>query len=153
MYVGNSTSSVANLMKVFNIADLLYRCAKSLLNIPPRITVHFQPLMQLFSRTSWNFVQSIVGFDDQIHIDLANLPLIAQNDVGGTSTKNLVHWSQMMKTGEFSRFNYGEKKNRKIYKDAVPTPYEVSNLKNNLKEIPILLIAGGRDSLVHPADY
>ena len=59
----------------------------------------------------------------------------------------------MMKTGEFSRFNYGDKKNRKIYKNAVPTPYEVTNLKNNLKDIPILLIVGGHDSLVHPADY
>jgi len=34
--------------------------------------------------------------------------MMARNDVGGTSTKNLMHWIQMVRTGKFAQFDYGE---------------------------------------------
>lgn len=87
------------------------------------------------------------------HIDLAYLPIMAQNDVGGTSTKNLLHWTQMMKSGDFAPFNYGELKNKRIYKNPTPPPYDVSRLRNDLARVDMLLITGGRDSMIHPKDY
>jgi len=35
------------------------------------------------------------------------LPMMGRNDVGGTSTKNLMHWTQMVRSGYFQAFDYG----------------------------------------------
>ena len=44
----------------------------------------------------WNFLQTACGFDKNLHLDLGMLPMMGQNDVGGsTSTKNMFHWAQM----------------------------------------------------------
>ncbi len=35
------------------------------------------------------------------------LPMMDRNDIGGTSTKNLLHWVQMVRAGYFQQFDYG----------------------------------------------
>lgn len=51
--------------------------------------------MRFFPRTVWAFVESICGFNRKLHVDLARMPMMANNDIGGTSAKNLMHWVQM----------------------------------------------------------
>ena len=61
-----------------------------------------QPIYrQIGSRGFYYFVQTVVGFDQSYHLDLGMLPMMGRNDVGGTSSKNLMHWTQMMRSGYF----------------------------------------------------
>jgi len=52
----------------------------------------FSPVIHLLPRTIWSVVSALVGFDLETHIDLVELPMMARDDVGGTSTKNMMHW-------------------------------------------------------------
>lgn len=47
-----------------------------------------------------------VRYDNRMRIDvnIGHLP-------GGTSTKNMRHWKQMLDSGEFKKFDYGEEGN------------------------------------------
>ena len=67
----------------------------------------------------------------------------------GTSHQCLYHWKQLLDTGEFKKFDYGEKENLKRYGHATPPSY---NLKN-IKGFNINLVCGTEDELVTPEDY
>jgi len=74
-----------------DIADLLYDYFNDFLYIPT-LSTYAIPILHALPRTVWNIVEGIVGYDAAYHIDLAELPMMARNDVGGTSSKNLMHW-------------------------------------------------------------
>lgn len=58
----------------------------------PNLAPKCVPILHFLPRFVWNIVEGIVGFDKAYHIDMAYMPMMARNDVGGTSTKNLMHW-------------------------------------------------------------
>ena len=81
----------------------------------PSISTYAESLLHFFPRTIWAFLCSMVGFDKTQHIDMGMLPMMGRNDVGGTSTKNLMHWTQMIRSGNFEAFDYGSEKNIEVY--------------------------------------
>lgn len=91
LYVGDTTSIAARTLDLLKIPDFLYEYLDHLFYLP-NLSSLGQPVLRNFPRSSWNIVQTIVGFDDKYHIDLGTLPMLATNDVGGTSTKNILHW-------------------------------------------------------------
>jgi len=104
-------------------------------------------------RTVWNGVQSIVGYDRQPHIDLGQLPMMARNDVGGTSTKNMVHWVQMIRSQNFQKFDYGKEGNMKAYGQESAPKYDISSFDFRLRNVPCLLFVGDNDVLVEDKDF
>ncbi|KAM7102953.1 putative lysosomal acid lipase/cholesteryl ester hydrolase [Ciconia maguari] len=56
-----------------------------------------------------------------------------------TSTKNLLHWGQTAKTGEFKQFDYGER-NQEKYSQTSPPFYRIENMM-----VPTALWSGGED--------
>ncbi len=74
------------------IAQLMQGYLGSILYWPGILSNVGVPFIHWFPRTTWAIVQGIVGFDSTSHIDYTQLPMMARNDVGGTSIKNLVHW-------------------------------------------------------------
>jgi lysosomal acid lipase/cholesteryl ester hydrolase len=110
--------------------------------------------LHAFPRFVWNIVQTVVGFDKEQHLDLAMLPMMGRNDVGGTSTKNLLHWVQMVRAGYFQQFDFGNATlNQIAYGQNYPPVYNTANFKTNLAHVQMLLFAGGNDALVAPSDY
>jgi len=109
------------------------------------LIVRFSPsLLTLVPRTTWAFVQGIVGFDDVSHMDTKQMPMMARNDVGGTSTQNLKHWAQNVKSGKFQTLEI----------DNVPAQdYDVSKLSKNLADTNILLFVGAKDALTVAKDF
>ncbi|KAI9090104.1 hypothetical protein K1719_028800 [Acacia pycnantha] len=60
-------------------------------------------------------------------------------------TKNLVQFSQMIRNGNITMFDYTDKdENKKKYGQSFPPPYEMSRIPNNL---PLFLSHGGADAL------
>ena len=110
--------------------DLVYRFSPSFLTLVPR--------------TTWSFVQGIVGFDDKSHMDTQRMPMMARNDVGGTSTQNLKHWAQNLKSGKFQTLET----NAQPAKD-----YDLSKLSQNLADTNLLLFVGGKDALTTKEDF
>jgi hypothetical protein len=54
----------------------------------------------------------------------------------------------MMKSGEFAPFDFGELKNKRLYNSTTPRPYDVSRFKTDLQRVDMLLIYGGKDSMI-----
>ena len=67
------------------------------------------------------------------------MPLMARNDVGGTSTQNLKHWSINVDNGGFT--------------DMQGVDYEVSKLKKNFENTNFLIFVGANDALSQPGDF
>ena len=67
------------------------------------------------------------------------MPLMARDDVGGTSTHNLKHWGIIVDNGKFT--------------DMQGVDYEVSKLKQNLANTNLLLFVGANDALSQPGDF
>lgn len=74
------------------------------------------------------------------------LPLIAALYPDKVSTKTLVHYGQMITSGNFSKFDYGSlKDNQKNYESKTPPEYDLSKLS-----APIVLAIGLKDQLAPP---
>ncbi|XP_032087574.1 putative lysosomal acid lipase/cholesteryl ester hydrolase [Thamnophis elegans] len=63
-----------------------------------------------------------------------------------TSVKNLLHWQQMLTTGLFRWFDYGDK-NQGIYKQSVPPSYQIEGMS-----VLTAVWSGGQDTLADPKD-
>ena len=77
-------------MQLFEIPELTYSLMDSFMYFPNMLgmmqyVIHFMP------RTMYSALCANSGFDKKLHIDLGNLPMLTNNDMGGTSSKNLLH--------------------------------------------------------------
>jgi hypothetical protein len=108
----------------------------------PAISTYAAPFLHYFPRTVWTFIETVVGFDKQYHIYLGSLPMMGRNDVGGTSTKNLLHWIQNIRSGNFANFDYGRDGNMIAYGSKVPPNYDIESFKTNLANVNMLLFTG-----------
>ncbi|KAK7327223.1 hypothetical protein VNO80_31588 [Phaseolus coccineus] len=62
-----------------------------------------------------------------------------------TATKNLIHLSQMIKTGKIAKYDYGDEgENMQHYGHAVPPLYDMTAIPN---EFPLFVTYGGQDML------
>jgi len=86
----------------------------------PNISKLAEPILHFLPRFVWNIVEGLVGYDAMYHIDLSYLPMMGRNDVGGTSSKNLMHWIQDIRSGEFRQFDYGKDENEQRYGSKTP---------------------------------
>jgi len=146
------TSFLAKIMKILEINDVLYQYLNSIL-YKPRITDFGIMQTHLTPHYVWNFVQTIVGFDRKSHIDYDKLPMMSQNDVGGTSSKNMMHWCQYIDSPDPSFFDYGYDENMRVYNQPTPPLYPVDHLSKTLAKTKMLLIAGERDAMINPTDF
>ncbi|CAH8643487.1 unnamed protein product [Schistosoma margrebowiei] len=86
-------------------------------------------------------IDSIAG-NDGFNTNLTRLPLIIAHSPAGTSTKNLVHFSQMIDSHLLQKFDYGQYMNRHIYGQDDPPSYTLKNFN-----IPTVIYHGGNDHL------
>jgi pimeloyl-ACP methyl ester carboxylesterase/ankyrin repeat protein len=80
-------------------------------------------------------------------IDHEVLPILTQYEPSSTSAQNLAHWSQLVRSGTFSAFDYGKAENLKVYGQETPPVYNLKNIK-----IPVAVFYGELDYLANPTD-
>uniref|UniRef100_A0A7E4VDG9 AB hydrolase-1 domain-containing protein n=1 Tax=Panagrellus redivivus TaxID=6233 RepID=A0A7E4VDG9_PANRE len=69
-----------------------------------------------------------------------------EHEPAGTSTKNIMHWIQMTRSGKFCKYDY-ENENEKRYGQSAPPDYDISTLT-----IPTYLYYSADDWLADPTD-
>ncbi|XP_071722625.1 triacylglycerol lipase 2-like [Rutidosis leptorrhynchoides] len=71
--------------------------------------------------------------------------IFLQHEPQATSTKNLIHLSQMMRDGDITMYDYNdEEENIKHYGQSTPPMYNMTDIPNDL---PLFLSYGGADAL------
>lgn len=95
-------------------------------------------ILTFIPRTTWAFVEAIVGIDGVSHMSNKRMPMMSRNDVGGSSTTNLKLWMKNIRGKGFADLN--------------GKPYAVETLKERLANTDILLLAGTHDAFSQPKD-
>lgn len=95
-------------------------------------------ILTFIPRTTWTFVQGIVGIDEISHMSNKRMPMMARNDVGGSSSANLRLFMENIRNNTFS--------------DLSGKPFAVETLKERLSNTDILLLAGTQDTFSQPKD-
>ncbi|KAN0027677.1 hypothetical protein ACTFIU_010650 [Dictyostelium citrinum] len=86
----------------------------------------------------------LYGNDFSTNLNQTRLPVILSQIPGGTSTKNIIHWSQNFKNG-FQKFDYGSSDENYIhYSQSTPPKYNITNYS---KTIPTIIFTGDSDIL------
>ncbi|KJE94109.1 lysosomal acid lipase/cholesteryl ester hydrolase [Capsaspora owczarzaki ATCC 30864] len=89
----------------------------------------------------------IAGFD-QADYNVTRQPVYMAHFPSSTSTKNMIHWAQDVRTDKFQRYDYGTAAaNRQHYGTDTPPQYNVTNIR-----APMVVFAGGHDALADPTD-
>ncbi|EFJ28803.1 hypothetical protein SELMODRAFT_92150 [Selaginella moellendorffii] len=112
----------------------------------------FFHLLVLVTGNSCNFLKSLHDFafwtGRNCCFNASLTSYYRQFEPQGSSTKNLVHLAQMVRTGLFAKFDYGSSLgNIRAYSQVVPPTYEPANIP---KSFPVFLVYGGKDTLSTP---
>ena len=120
---------------------------------PKIVNIELKSVVQYFRKTAWRIIQLIVGVESEVMVDLDRMPVMGRHEPGGTSLNNMLHWMQMLNTGNFQRMDYGKKQNLVIYGQETPPLFDLEVLKENVKDLDMFLIKGEIDVFVHEKDF
>ncbi|XP_072399740.1 lipase 3-like isoform X2 [Diabrotica undecimpunctata] len=76
-----------------------------------------------------------------------DLPSILSTLVNTISLKQILHYAQLILSGNFQKYDYGPKVNKEKYNISSPPLYNIQNIK-----YPVALFSGKTDKLVTPED-
>jgi len=94
-----------------------------------------------------NIIFILAGFD-RSNFNVSRVEIYESHTPAGTSTKNVIHWSQMIKANQVQMYDYESvTKNMLHYGSPYPPVYNVSALS-----IPTVMVMGGNDWLGDPRD-
>ncbi|ESN97502.1 hypothetical protein HELRODRAFT_185901 [Helobdella robusta] len=88
----------------------------------------------------------LIGGLNRYNLNETRLPVYITHSPAGTSVKNLVHFAQMYKSGEFSYYDY-KKNNYEYYQQTTVPNYNLKNV-----HVPTYLFHGSHDKLSTPED-
>ncbi|XP_075011508.1 lysosomal acid lipase/cholesteryl ester hydrolase-like isoform X2 [Calonectris borealis] len=81
----------------------------------------------------------LLGGYNEKNLNMTRLDVYTSHYPDGTSVKNMIHWAQVMKSGEFKAFDYGSK-NPAVYHQETPPFYRVEEMP-----VPTAVWSGGED--------
>lgn len=79
-------------------------------------------------------------------VDYEKIFMLYYYEPGGSSTKNLIHWLQLLSSHKAHYFDYGRDKNMEMYNQPSPPEYNISNLSKI--SFPNLFYLGTSDPYV-----
>ncbi|XP_011695877.1 PREDICTED: lipase 3-like [Wasmannia auropunctata] len=88
----------------------------------------------------------IAGFGSD-QLDKSMLPLIFGHSPAGASVKQLIHFSQLILSGSFRKYDYGTKANLILYGSTQPPKYTLERVK-----VPVAIFYSENDFITHRTD-
>lgn len=89
----------------------------------------------------------LLGGYDAKEMNESRIPVYVGHNPAGTSVKNMIHYAQAVRTGNFQMFDYGKAGNMKKYNQISPPKYNISNIQTKTA-----LFSGTADWLTVPVD-
>ncbi|KAI3412709.1 Lipase [Psidium guajava] len=141
-YMGQMTSPAARSAAENFLAEALYSSGVD--EFDPRGVLAVEPLQDICHKTDCtHMLTSFTGPNCCLNATIMDVFL--DHELQPTSTKNLIHLAQMIRDGNISMYDYGNKgQNMKHYGQATPPLYNMSSIPNDL---PLFLSYGGADAL------
>ncbi|XP_074029899.1 lipase 3-like [Leptinotarsa decemlineata] len=93
-----------------------------------------------------NTLFGLCGFNPK-QMNTSLIPLIMTYTPSGSSTKQFLHYAQLMNSGKFRQYDYGLFDNKKVYGTFAPPSYDLKKIT-----APTYLICGKNDWLAEPKD-
>ncbi|UPQ98091.1 lipase [Chloropicon primus] len=90
----------------------------------------------------------LFGLPDMQHLNQSRIPVYLSHLPEGTSVKNLIHWSQAVKSSKFRKYDYGRSGNLARHGSADPPEYD---LRGNYR-VPTVLVSGSKDPIANRRD-
>ena len=96
---------------------------------------------------------SLFGLPDMKHLNQSRIPVYLAHMPEGTSIRNLIHWSQAVKSKKFRKFDVGSCPSTETcpntykYGQGYPPDYDLSNYR-----VPTVLISGSKDPISNRKD-
>lgn len=82
------------------------------------------------------------------HMNMTRIPVYVYHSPAGTSTKNMIHFSQMVISGEMQKYDFGSvEENMAHYNQSKPPIYDLKLIKT-----PVALYPSTNDWLADPED-
>ncbi|XP_053168004.1 lipase member M-like [Hemicordylus capensis] len=88
----------------------------------------------------------IAGGISNKNVNVSRMDVFASHLLGCTSTKNILHWVQVIKSREFKSFDYGSE-NIEKYNQTTPPFYNIKDMK-----VPVVMWTGSKDLIATPKD-
>ncbi|XP_014486359.1 PREDICTED: lipase 3-like isoform X2 [Dinoponera quadriceps] len=88
----------------------------------------------------------IAGFGSN-QLDKSMLPAIFGHFPAGASTKQVLHFAQLINSKSFQKYDHGAKLNKTLYGSTVPPEYNLSKVKT-----PVTIFYSENDFLTHTTD-
>ncbi|MFH4974800.1 hypothetical protein AB6A40_001509 [Gnathostoma spinigerum] len=115
----------------------------SLFKSMSKATCSIQPMMEHCE----NLMFQMTG-PDTSQLDEARIPIYMTHLPAGTSTANLLHWAQMVKSKQLQMYDYGSREaNIDNYGQPIPPPYNLSRVN-----APVYLYWSAQDWLADKRD-
>uniref|UniRef100_A0A663LKZ2 Lipase n=1 Tax=Athene cunicularia TaxID=194338 RepID=A0A663LKZ2_ATHCN len=81
----------------------------------------------------------LLGGYNEKNLNMTQLDVYTSHYPDGTSVKNVIHWAQVLKSGDFKAFDYGSK-NAAVYHQDTPPSYRLEEMP-----VPTAVWSGGED--------
>lgn len=72
-------------------------------------------------------------------------PVIQNHRPNAISTRTVLHYGQLIRSGNFQKYDYGKKENLKLYNQSTPPLYDLNKVN-----VPLALIYADNDWLAGP---
>lgn len=100
----------------------------------------------IMEETCGNILFLLCGFDTK-NLNKTRVPLYLSLYPAGTSVRDVIHFAQMVRTGKFQMYDYGEVGNIQHYHQPVVPKYNVTSVNT-----PVVMFSGSHDWLADPYD-
>lgn len=93
-----------------------------------------------------NFMFQLCGFNIN-NLDIPNLPLILKRYPSRGPTRSLLHYAQILASGQYRRYNFEQNENINVYGSLLPPEYLLENITT-----PVILFYSNNDWISNNTD-
>ncbi|WCJ37482.1 Triacylglycerol lipase 2 [Euphorbia peplus] len=143
-HVGQLTSPLARSAADNNVAETLHKWGYY--EFAPRGETVVKILKDICKKAGFDCTDLLTAFTGQnCCLNSSIVDIFLDHEPQSSSTKNMIHLSQMIREGTVAMFDYkDEEENKKHYGQSSPPEYKMNEIP---KDLPMMLSYGGEDAL------